>query len=165
MQVFFKSNGPTIAQVIRRKGERAPAAWRASSERMKELWLLHAKMLSAVQFNTPQSLAEARHPYARRNFRGKGRYTAPNPRTALPMPAYYISRQRGGVYEGWEGSVEESNGVIAVRLTNRAPCFHWLHTGTRKMISRPLLAVALARASKQFPELYTEAQLRVHDYK
>lgn len=163
IRTSIDSNGRLVAEVIRQKARRAPEAWRAASQRMGEKWLAWIKLLSSVQYASLAQLRQMGHPYARRQFAGMpGGARRMAARSGLPMPAYYINLQSGRLYEGWNLEIREGGNEIAIRITNEAPYFRFLARGTGKMISRPILDVALARASGEFSQIYTEAQMRVH---
>ena len=168
---IFDSNSNAIAEIIRAKGNRAPEAWRKASSHLAELWLLNVKQLSAVQYASLRQLARMGHPYARGHFaRGTGSKTVEQnsrlmARAALPAEAYNINKQSGKLFAGWESNVVNRGNEIAIQISNREPYFKYLNYGTRFMISRPIIQVALARASKQFPDVYTEAEMTIHGYK
>lgn len=159
----IESNGALIAQVIRGKADRAAPSWEAAGQRLAELWLNWVKLLSSVQYASTKQLAQMGHPYARRQFRGKGRSEGRmQARYALPAEAYNINRQSGKLFAGWASSVQITGGQTIISITNSQDYFRWLSKGTRKMISRPIIEVALARASKSFPEVYEQTALRIH---
>lgn len=163
MKTTITSNGQVIAQVIQNKGRRARGAWIEASNRFGALWLGYAKMLSGTQYASTRQLARMGHPYARRQFRSKGK----GARGGLPAPDFAINRQSGRVATGWHVNVSAPGaaGNIRVSLTNTAPWFRWLHTGTKKMIRRPILQVSLAMARRHCNEIYGDAQKRVHGYR
>ena len=161
----FDSNGRMIAQIIQNKGNRAPEAWRAAAGKMGNAWLDWIKVLSSVQYASTKQLAEMGHPYGRANFRGSARSRrGSGGRAALPMPAYYINKQSGKLFSGWHVNFIERGDQMEIRVTNDQKYFGYLASGTKFMISRPILSVALARTQGARTAIYREAQMQVHGY-
>lgn len=168
LRTAFDSNGHMTAEIIRRKANRAPEAWRRANKRMGDLWLLNVKSLSSVQYASLAQLAAMGHPYGRQHFRGPAGNKASRARTAaiyaLPAPPFNINVQSGKLFAGWGLKILEGNDYTRIQITNTEKYFGYLHKGTKWMIPRPILEVALARASKEFPAAYTAAQMHIHGY-
>ena len=166
LRTKFDSNGNMVARVIQGKGDRAPAAWVRAATRFSDVWLTWVKVFSAVQFVTLPQLAAMGHPYARAHFRGAtaAQRRGGGARAAPPMPAYHISKQSGQLYGGWHARVVDRANRISVEITNDAKHFGYLSKGTKRMISRPILQVALARAHESAPGIFEDAQKEVHGY-
>jgi hypothetical protein len=133
------------------------------SERMGGIWLRYARLLSSIQFASTEELAQRGHPYAQRHFRLR-KHAA---RGGLPAPSYYINPQSGRLLEHWAMQVTAPSAAnnIFIRLTNPTPYFRWLVTGTGRMIRRPILSVSLSMARREFGEIYTDAERRIHGYR
>jgi hypothetical protein len=182
MQVSVTGNGRVVAQIIRNKGRRAAPAWRRTADEMAREWYNNARGLSTIQWASTKELRDRDHPYAQRHFRGRGKAArAGIPAAAgvvkmmnraripgrqmfmgLPAPSYFINRQTGLLFGSWNYTVQHGYNSVYIRLTNSAPYFRWLHSGTHKMIRRPLLKVSLAHARRRFPEFYLNAQRQIH---
>ncbi len=160
MRISVSGNGRVIAEVIRGKGLRSGSAWREAAKGMGDDWLRKVQALSAVQYASTTQLRRMRHPYARRHFTAGGG-TA---RSGLPMPSQFINRQTGRLLGGWLMKVQNTANSVIVRITNSAPYFLFLHFGTKKMIPRPILSVALAMTERERRARYDQATRRIHGY-
>jgi len=131
----------------------------------RQCWLDWIKVLSSVQYASTKQLAEMGHPYGRANFRGSARSRRGGvARAALPMPAYNINKQTGKLFSGWHLNLVQYGDQMVLRVTNDQKHFGYLASGTKFMISRPILSVALARTQGARTAAYREAQMQVHGY-
>jgi hypothetical protein len=160
MQVSVSGNGRVIAEIIRRKGLRSGPAWREAAKGVGDDWLRKVQSLSAVQYASTAQLRRLGHPYSRAGFRAGGRAA----RAGLPMPAHFINRQTGRLSGGWLLKIQNLANSVVVRITNSAPYFLYLHYGTRKMIPRPILRVALAMTERERQSRYERASRQIHGY-
>lgn len=160
MNVTVTGNSRVVAEIIKRKALRSGPAWKEAAQGIGDDWLKKCRALSAVQYASTRDLKRMGHPYATRHFTTGGA----GARNALPAPAKFINRQRGRLFTGWLLQIQQLADAIAIRITNSAPYFIYLHFGTRKMIARPILSAALALAERERQSRYERAQKRIHGY-
>lgn len=158
MKVTITGNGRIVAEKILNKGRRSHGAWGRMADRMGSLWLEETKRLSATQYASTAQLRKMGHPYAQRHFRAQGKKA----RAGLPAPSYFINRQTGKLLAGWKLDKYTGWRDIYLRITNPVSYFIYLHFGTRKMIRRPILGMALRFASRRYRELYEQAEREIH---